>query len=153
MIQTTPRHALPLVDGNQASQEVPHNTSIVGLDQLTNLAVSSVKTLSNTPPGAPANGDAHIVGGTPTGAWAGNADNVAYYYSGWKFFTPVEGMKVWAKDEDVIYIHDGTAWNAASVVPKYTTAGLPAHKQGLIVFDTTSGQFKGSTGTAWVVLG
>jgi hypothetical protein len=152
-IVTTPRHVLPLVDGTQASQEVPHNTSIVDLDILENMAVASVVTLLTAPPGSPADGDTYIVGATATGDWATHDAQIAFYYQGWKFFIPIEGMKAWAKDEDVIYIYNGTAWFPVSVVPKYTTVGLPAHKQGLIVYDTTTNQFKGSTGSAWNVLG
>lgn len=47
---------------------------------------SRVLDRTNTPPGAPAIGDAYIVGAAPSGAWAAHADDLALYTSrGWVF--------------------------------------------------------------------
>jgi hypothetical protein len=111
---TTPKFALPLVDGTQANQDVPHNTAIVSLDQLVNLAVANVATPTNTPPGSPADGDAYLIGGSPSGVWTGLSGKVAYYYSGWKYITPKEGMRMYDKNNDKLYTYDGAAWNQVS---------------------------------------
>jgi hypothetical protein len=146
--QITPKHSLPLVDGTQASQEVPHNTAVVSLDQLVNLAVSNIATPTNAPPGSPADGDAYLLGASPTGVWSGFANKIAYYYAGWKFFTAKEGMRAYDKNNDKLYTYDGAAWNqvaSASGVGNVTFQdGVLSTSVGLtaIVSDTgfTSGQ-------------
>jgi HK97 family phage major capsid protein len=50
---------------------------------------------SNAPPSTPVEGSAYICGATPTGAWAGNPNALAYWTaSGWRFAAPAEGRKV-----------------------------------------------------------
>lgn len=50
--------------------------------------------LTNTPPDTPTDGDTYIIGGAPTGAWAGKAYYVAAWsaaLSTWQFYTPQNG--------------------------------------------------------------
>lgn len=89
-------------------------------DQLTQAAVIS-RTLS-APPGAPANGDAYIVGAAPTGAWAGKAANIAVWttqkptddtntlVAQWEFYPPRAGMCVWVVNDTDFMIYNGTVW-------------------------------------------
>jgi hypothetical protein len=89
-------------------------------DQLTQSAVIS-RTLS-APPGSPANGDAYIVGASPTGAWAGKAANIAVWttqkptddtntlVAQWEFYPPKVGMCVWVAGDSDFMIYNGTAW-------------------------------------------
>jgi hypothetical protein len=64
------------------------------------------------PPGAPAIGDCYIVGGSATGDWATHDGKIAVYGLGatWRFVTAAEGMMAYARDEDLLYRHDGSAW-------------------------------------------
>ena len=65
------------------------------------------------PPASPADGDRYIVAADPTGAWAGQAGKIAAYQDGaWEFYTPREGWLAWVADEDLLYVHDGTAGRA-----------------------------------------
>lgn len=65
----------------------------------------------NTPPGTPSKGDRYIVGTSPTGDWAGHANNIAWYDgSQWKFDTPSEGWAARDKAEDKFKYYDGSAW-------------------------------------------
>lgn len=60
------------------------------------MQASVVAVAVDTPPAAPAPGEAWIVGSAPTGDWAGEADALAGWTDGgWRFVVPTEGMMVW----------------------------------------------------------
>lgn len=67
---------------------------------------------TNTPPGAPSNGDVYLIGASPTGDWTGKAQQVAIYIaSAWHYLdTPQEGWKIWLKDENLYRRYDGSTW-------------------------------------------
>lgn len=82
------------------------------------------------PPGSPTNGDRYIVGASPTGAWAGNANNIAVWTTDnpstpsglWEFYTPKTGWIVYSVADTAYYFWNGTAWtNAGGGTP--TLAG------------------------------
>jgi hypothetical protein len=61
-------------------------------------------------PGSPAD-EARYIALT---AWGiGSNNDIATYHTGtgWTWDTPLEGTAVWVKDEDFIYVFDGTNWN------------------------------------------
>ena len=83
----TIRLGLPLLAAAQAQKHVTHNDALLLLDGLVHLAVSARGV--GTPPASPAEGDRVIVGGTPTGAFAGEAGRVAAFDDGaWRFLQP-----------------------------------------------------------------
>jgi len=89
----TDRFALPLLQPGQAQKEMWHNEAIAVLDLIVQPAVESIGT--DMPPTAPESGQSWIVGGAPTGSWAGKADHLAGWSDGgWRFAAPVEGMTV-----------------------------------------------------------
>lgn len=105
---TTPRLSLPEITTAQASKEVTHNLALQYLDALGQTVIAD-RDLSAPP--TPANGTLYIVGGSATGAWAGQDGNLAQYYnSAWTFYAPAEGWRVYVADEDVYLKHDGTNW-------------------------------------------
>lgn len=66
-----------------------------------------------TPPGSPTISDAYIVATSPTGAWAGKAGQIAIYNgTGWYFFPPKSGWKVYVVDEAIPYLYNGSAWTS-----------------------------------------
>ncbi len=74
---------------------------------------------TNTPPGSPANGDTHVVGASPTGAFAGQANALAVYdstASAWTFIAPYDGLLVWDAAADKLKAHNGTAWQDAFII-------------------------------------
>ena len=84
------------------------------LDQVLQLSVLD-KDLA-TPPGSPANGDAYIVAGSPTGAWTGQATKIAVWTTdlavpAWEFYTPKDGFMAWVDDEAKIYRYNA-GWAA-----------------------------------------
>jgi len=69
----------------------------------------------SAPPISPVDGDRYIVGATPTGAWTGKTNNIAWYFNAvWNFDVPTEGWQTWIEDENLFYFHNGTAWVARS---------------------------------------
>lgn len=73
------------------------------------------------PPGSPGIGDCYIVGGSATGAWATHDDEIAVYGLGatWRFVAAVEGLFAYARDENLLYRYDGSAWTEFSQGPDY----------------------------------
>jgi hypothetical protein len=93
---TTSRFALPLLHAGQAQKELFHNEAVVGIDALLHRDVQGVGV--DAPPVTPDPGQAWIVGGSPTGDWAGHAHAIACWtVGGWRFVTPRTGMEVWAE--------------------------------------------------------
>ncbi|RVT84569.1 DUF2793 domain-containing protein [Rhodobacteraceae bacterium CCMM004] len=105
----TPNLSLPLIAASQAQKHVTANEATLGLDALAQL--SCIDRNLSAPPGSPSNGDTYIVGSSPTGAWAGEANSVAYYYGGaWYFYPPKEGWIAYVQDQSRFYAFDGAAW-------------------------------------------
>ena len=113
------------IAGQQAQPEITHNTA---LNQIQIMQTGVVSVSLNTPPGSPAQGDTYIVGASPTGAWAGRANCIAGYFgTGWVFVPgndstgtaiPMgvrhEGLKVYSKADNALYVWSGSAWAALS---------------------------------------
>lgn len=94
------------------------------------LIQANVKSLAlSTPPGSPSNGDTYIVGGSPTGAWTGFANYVAYWAidtqdgtsitpnintGAWEFYAPVQGWQVFDQNTGAAWRYNGSAWVLAS---------------------------------------
>lgn len=76
---------IPFVPENTIDPAAGLNESINVIDALLQVRVVSVG--DNTPPGSPADGARYIVGASPTGAWAGQANKLARWLDGmWTFF-------------------------------------------------------------------
>jgi hypothetical protein len=90
MSDVSPILALPLIQPAQAQKHVTHNEALRVLDLLVQPSVLTRG--QNVPPAAPAEGERHIVGTAPTGAWAGQANRIALRENGtWAFFAPQAG--------------------------------------------------------------
>ena len=61
---------------SQAQKHVTHNEALQRLDALTQLVLEEVGATS--PPVTPADGELFALGATPVGAWAGQAEKLAY---------------------------------------------------------------------------
>lgn len=102
---------------NNAANQLIANGNFALLNQFVMPRVVD-KDLS-APPGSPANEALYIVGGSPTGAWAGQAGKLAFWLSdvgAWTFVTPGLGWAVRVLDEldgsglPLIYAYTGSAW-------------------------------------------
>ena len=105
---TTTHLGITLVEQSQAQKEVTVNQAFTLIDAVLNTGAKSRTTA--TPPGSPATGDVYIVGASPTGAWSGQANAIAYYNGGWNFIAPLEGAAFWVHDESATYTYNGSAW-------------------------------------------
>lgn len=95
----------PVVEASQAQKHVPVNEGFAMADALIQLAVKQV--FLNTPPGSPSGGDRYIVGGSPTGAWAGKSFKIAHSLNGaWVFYDPKPGMQAYDYTTDAVYTVD-----------------------------------------------
>lgn len=102
------------------------------LDALVQASVLSV-TLA-TPPGSPSDGDAYIVAASPTGAWAGQANNLAVWSAeiatadtntkvpAWEFHAPKAGWRAFNAGDGDFYSYNGSAW--ISITPRMTFCGF-----------------------------
>lgn len=107
---TTPKLVMPELSVSQASKEITHNQALAILDQVAQLTVIS---RLNTPPGSPANGDAYIVGTSPTGAWTGKANQIAYWLTAvnsWQFIVPANGWLAWSNADAKTYRLESSIW-------------------------------------------
>lgn len=121
---TSPDYGVPLIAAQQNQPEVTHNEALL----LTQGVWGGVLAVGvNTPPGSPADGDAYVVGLSPTGAWAGRPNRIA--------------------------VRVGGAWR---FLPGNDAAGTPlsmgGRQAGLTVYDRASGLFRTWTGSVWAAL-
>jgi hypothetical protein len=116
----TARLSLPFIMAGQALKHITHNDALNRLDALVQPVVES--TALATPPVSPLPGEAWIVPGGATGAWAGHSGEIAAWQDGaWSFFDPAEGWQVFDRASDALLIFSGSAWIAVAA----TGAGLP----------------------------
>lgn len=120
---SSPNLGIPYVEQGQSQKEVTMNEAITILDAVIGGGVLD-KDLS-TPPGSPVAGSRYIIGPSPTGAWAGKANQIAYYFSGgWRYIVPGNTWFLWVADEGIMYAFNGTAWVVASVSSGGTMFGI-----------------------------
>lgn len=118
----TARWGLPLLDAGQAQKEMTVNEALARLDLLAQASVTAVGV--DTPPLAPAEGEAWVVGPVPTGAWAGRADAVAGWTAGgWRFVTPREGMTLWSATDGCAASYTGGQWRVGSLAGRRVEVG------------------------------
>lgn len=114
---TTPRLGATELVLSQAIPETRVNAMIRTAEQGAGYFIVKDKDLA-TPPGSPADGDAYIIAGSPTGAWAGRPNQIAFYLStAWAFVVPIEGTRAEAQDEDLVYRYTGAAWAIPAIAP------------------------------------
>lgn len=100
-------NAIPFVPENTIDPAAGLNDAINTIDVLLQLAVTSVG--ANTPP-AGVEGQRHIVGTAPTGAWAGQANKIARYLdAAWNFYDARYALSL---ADGQIYVRTGSTWAA-----------------------------------------
>lgn len=116
----TPNLNLDELASAQSQPEVPVNAALRKLDALVQMSVLSI---ANAPPGSPADGDRHIVGAAPTGAYALHAEAIAYFVAGtfneWRFLTPKAGWLAYVEALDKYYYFPAgspAAWTVTAII-------------------------------------
>lgn len=144
MANTTGRLLLPYILQSQSQKEVTHNEALNLLDVLLQAVAQDVGL--NTPPGSPTVGQCWVVGSSPTGAWAGKANQIAQAVDGggWYFVVPFKRLRLWNETADEYYVYDGAAWVPDSLLLKETGEYLRVeHKTEDVT--VSSGAFKDTT--------
>jgi hypothetical protein len=124
----SPSNNIPFVPENTIDPAAGLNLAINVIDALLNTRVENMTT--NAPPGSPADGVMYVVGGSPTGAWAGHADAFARYVAEgtfWEFYEAgVEAWLVLNKSDGNLYKWDegSTSWIAAAGIGDAPLDGL-----------------------------
>lgn len=99
---TTPILDMDELAAAQSQPEVIVNAALRTLEAAMQISALGFQ---NAPPGSPAEGDRYLVGDTPTGAWTGHAQEVAYYSGGWQFLQPLPGWRAYVVG-DSEYVYD-----------------------------------------------
>ena len=108
-MSATPRLVLPFIVPGQAQKELVHNEALQVLDAVVSAAVEGPPLA--TPPASPVVGSSYIVGASPTGAWAGQADKLAALTSGgWRFVAPVEGLSAIVRNSGSTAVFRSGSW-------------------------------------------
>ena len=75
--------------------------------------LAAVISQTNTPAGSPTTGDRYLVGTVPTGAWVGNANNIAEWNGlSWTYTTPVLNNTVFVTATLTTLRYSGSSWIA-----------------------------------------
>lgn len=115
MAETSARFSLPYLAAGQAQKEIFHNEALTLIDAALHPVAQTAG--DNTPPSSPAIGQGWIVGASPTGAWAGQADAIAVWTDGgWRFIAPKPGMLVWVNADAVWARRAASAWVIGDLV-------------------------------------
>jgi len=110
----TARFALPFLAPGQAQKEWFHNEGLQRIDMLLCPTVEGPATI--TPPASPPAGACYLVGGSATGAWAGQDGAIATYTDGgWKFVVPVEGTQLLDLASGQILVRLSGVWESGIV--------------------------------------
>ena len=117
--------ALPLLQPAQAQKHVTVNEAFARLDALTQITLAS-RTLA-APPAVVAEGALYAVPFGASGAWAGQAGQLALGLNGgWVFAAPKAGWRAYVTDEAAGAVFDGAVWHAEALSRGSSGAGVAA---------------------------
>ena len=116
----TPNNAIPYVPENTKDPAAGLNLALNTIDALLQTTVASIG--GNAPPASPVDGEMHIAGAAPTGAWAGQANNLARYVvqgGFWQFYSAGTQARIaFNTDDGGLYAWHADAWRLlAQVAP------------------------------------
>ena len=128
---TTPNLKLVELSSTAANQATVVNGDWAILDQMVGRTVKSRGV--NAPPVSPSDGDAYIVGTSPTGLWSGKANQVAFWRDSsgvWSFIVPLTGWTLRVQDDldangiPKEYGYTGSAWGSPAGAGSFTGGTL-----------------------------
>lgn len=122
MSDETPRLKLAQLVSLQELNAITWNEALARLDTLVDLRLNGQAI--NTPPAAPADGDAYLIGTAPTGAWSGSANQIAACLDGtWRFYAPYDGLKAFVMSTATLIVYQGGTWRALGSTDFATKSG------------------------------
>lgn len=121
MSQNSPRLSLPFLAPAQAQKHVTHNEALARLDLLVQLTVQAFEAVA--PPPDPVEGEIYALGAAPTGAWAGQGNQLAGFSAGgWLFIPPQDGWQATLATTGAARVWQGGTWT----VPPQDRLGVNA---------------------------
>ena len=109
MSDSTPRLGLPDLPDTPELYADTVADAFGRLDAFTGLYLKGQ--FVNTPPSSPADGDAYLTGGSPTGAWSGTPYKIAACRDGgWEKYAPFNGLRAFVADTGIFIIYQDGAW-------------------------------------------
>lgn len=145
---STGRHQLPLLAVSQAQKELTHNEALARIDALLHPVVEDQRAAPPTPTNAEI-GQCWLISSAATGEWADKAGQIACWIGGaWRYFSPVDAMRIRMKSEETDLIWSGHTWIVApsigdpidgAVIDVEARAAIAA----LLSYFRTIGQFTG----------
>lgn len=145
---TTSRHQLPLLAVSQAQKELTHNEALVRVDALLHPVVEA----QLATPAIPTNADigkCWLISSSANGEWADKAGQIACWIGGgWRYFLPVDAMRIRMKSEQTDLIWSDNAWIVAPSIPDPVGGGIidveaRASISALLSYFRMIGQFTG----------
>lgn len=113
---STGRHQLPLLAVSQAQKELTHNEALARIDALLHPVVEA----QLATPAMPTNADigkCWLVSSAATGEWVNKSGQIACWIGGgWRYFLPVDAMRIRVKSDETDFIWSGTTWIAAPAI-------------------------------------
>jgi Protein of unknown function (DUF2793) len=105
----TPHLAIPLLVPNQAQKEITINEALLLIEVL---LVGVVKEIYlNHPPADEASAqDIYIIGENPRDIWHDKANHIAYFFQGWRYCAPKEGMSMFVLKQAASYRFINNVW-------------------------------------------
>lgn len=113
-MDSTARFGLPQLNPGQAQKELFHNESLQRIDMLLCPVVEGAEISS--PPAEPRAGDCYLIAPGATGAWVGKDGMLAgYTQGGWRFITPVEGVRLFDRSNGQMVVRRGNGWESGII--------------------------------------
>ena len=136
MADDTPKTGLRGVDAGQSGANVLYNESMNRIDSL---VLNIINARLDTPPGSPAEGETYVIGTSPTGVWIGHDNEIATYFSGWLYTTPLEGVTVYNQGTNLLNIFNGSTWDLVSAITILTdSSGGSANDTIAVITDVNN---------------
>ncbi len=111
------RHRLPFLVVAQAQKEMTHNEALLILDGLLHPVVEAELSTPPTIAAETQHGKCWLIASTPSGVWQGKAAHIAYWTgTAWRYFPPMEGMRIRNKTLSICQIWTMGAWITPSAV-------------------------------------
>jgi hypothetical protein len=109
MSAETPRLKFPPIpEGIQVTADT-WTEALERLDALCDLYL--LGQFANTPPAAPADGDAYLTGGSPGGAWTNQSYKIASCLDGgWRFYAPFNGLRAYVAPTGAFLLYLNGQW-------------------------------------------
>lgn len=135
-MDTTTRLKLPLLAAGQAQKEAWHKEALFLVDRLMAGVIEGAA--SATPPTSPTADGLYAVATAATGVWAGQDGMLAAFSSsGWRFVSPVEGLRLIERASGQEWRRTATGWDIGRVQAR------ELYVDGLKVVGARSGTMRG----------